>query len=117
MAGGHLKSLQKYIPKPGLTCSTPTYAKGLDHLGLKRSPKKNTHLYIGIAQTAQPIIYDTVYEVHNLYIVHVLSLMAQVNVKNNACPLSYSAVLHSLKLTIYNNNFHCTLVFPSFFHY
>ena len=27
--------------------------------------------------------------------------MAQVNVKNNACPLRYSAVLHSLKLTIF----------------
>ena len=40
--------------------------------------------------------------------------MAQVNVKNNACPLCHSAVLHSLKLTIYQNNFRCTLVFPSF---
>ena len=47
-----------------------------------------------------------------LYIVHILSLMAQVNVKNSACPLRYSAVLHSLKLTIHQNNFHCTLVFP-----
>ena len=60
-----------------------------------------------------------IYEVHNLYIVHVLSLhvMAQVNVKNNACLSCCSGVLHSLKLTIYQNNFHCTLVFPSFFHY
>ena len=68
---------------------------------------------MGHSTSGWPIIY----EVHNLCIVHVLSLMAQVNVKNNACPLRYSAVLHSLKLTIYQNNFHCTLVFPSFFHY
>ena len=60
--------------------------------------------------------WPIIYEVHNLF-VHVLSLMAQVNVKNNACPLRYSAVRHSLKLTIYQNNFHCTLVFPSIFHY
>ena len=92
----------------------PTYAKGLDQLGLKRSPKKKTtSIYRAISTSGWPIIY----EVHNLYIVHVLSLMAQVNVKKNACPLRHSAVLHSLKLTIYQNNFHCTLMFPSFFHY
>ena len=91
----------------------PTYPKGLDQLGLKRSPKKKPHLYIGHSTNGWLIIY----EVHDLSIVHVLSLMAQVNVKNNACPLRYSAVLHLLTLTIYQNNFHCALVFPSFFHY
>ena len=51
-----------------------------------------------------------------MYIVYVLSIMAQGNVKNNASPLCYSVILQSLKLTIYQNNFRCTLVFPSFFH-
>ena len=39
------------------------------------------------------------------------------DVKNSACLLRYSVVLHSLKLTIHQNYFHYTLVFLSFFHY
>ena len=35
------KIITKVHSRPCLTCSTPTYAKGLDQLGLKRSPKKN----------------------------------------------------------------------------
>ena len=97
-----------------LTCSTPTYAKGLDQLGLKRSPKKKT--FIGHSRNGWPIIY----EVHILYIVHVLSPMAQVSVGNNACPVRYSAVLHYLKSGAPNEDIvqnHLTLALLNVFLY
>ena len=109
MAGGHLKSLQKYIPNL-------FYAYLRLRFGSVRFEKvsKKRKTLIGHSRNGWPIIY----EVHILYIAHVLSPMAQVSVENNACPLRYSAVFHYLKLTIHahKNNFHCTLVFPSFFH-
>ena len=72
------KLVTKVHSLPGLACSTPTYAKALDITFKKVS--KNTS--IGYGTNGWPIIY----EVHILYIVDVLSLMAQVNVKNSACP-------------------------------
>ena len=77
-----LKLRKRLLPSSGLTCSTLTYAKGLD----VRFEKVSKDTSIEHSTNGWPIIY----EVHILYIVHVLSLMAQVNVKN-------SVVLHSLK--------------------
>ena len=77
-----LKLRKRLLPSSGLTCSTLAYAKGLD----VRFEKVSKDTSIEHSTNGWPIIY----EVHILYIVHVLSLMAQVNVKN-------SVVLHSLK--------------------
>ena len=107
MTGSHRKSLQKYIPNLVYTVQWVhrTYAKGLD----VRFEKVSKNTSIGHSTNGWPFIY----EVHILYIVsNVLSLLAQVNVKSSACRIHSSAGIH-----LSWNNFHCTLVFPLFFHY
>ena len=87
------KLITKVHSWPGLPCSTPMYAKGLD----VRFEKVSRNTCIGHSTNRWPIIY----EVHILYIVYVLSLsgVSQCQEWCMSPPLLCSASLWPFTLT------------------